>query len=171
VEDIVIPDKSIAVRPFWNESTEKENEFFVNGMTEDIRNMLSKISDLRVVSRGSVEKYRDPKYTTKYIARDLNVIYVLEGTAQRIVNQVKIHVQLILAENDDHVWDTAYIEDIKDVIQVFNLQSQIAQSVAKAFNGITQIYYENYRGFRENFNILDSISGCSEKYIWISVSL
>jgi TolB-like protein/Flp pilus assembly protein TadD len=136
VEDLVMLDKSIAVRPFWNESTEKENEFFVNGMTEDIRNLLSKIADLRVHSRGSVEKYRDPKYSTTDIARDLNVTYILEGTAQRIVNQVKIHVQLILAETDDHLWDTSYIEDIKDVKQVFDIQNQIAQSVAKEIKAI-----------------------------------
>ncbi len=120
VEDIV--EKSIAVRPFWNESIEKENEFFVNGMTEDIRINLSKIADLRVLSRGSVEKYRDTQYSTIDIARDLNVTYVLEGTAQRIENQVKIHVQLILAQNDDHIWENSYKEDIKDATQVFDIR-------------------------------------------------
>jgi TolB-like protein len=134
VEDIA--EKSIAVRPFWNESIEKENEFFVNGMTEDIRINLSKIADLRVLSRGSVEKYRDTQYSTIDIARDLNVTYVLEGTAQRIENQVKIHVQLILAQNDDHIWENSYKEDIKDATQVFDIQNQIAQSVAKEINAI-----------------------------------
>ena len=129
-------DKSIAVRPFWNESTDQENESFVNGMTEDIRNNLAKIADLRVLSRGSVEKYRDTDYSTLEIARDLNVSYVLEGTAQRIGNQVKIHVQLILAETDDHIWETSYREEIEDVKQVFDIQNQIAQSVALEIKAI-----------------------------------
>jgi len=131
-----IPDKSIAVRPFWNESTVQENESFVNGMTEDIRNNLAKIADLRVLSRGSVEKYRDTDYTTLDIARELNVSYVLEGTAQRIEDQVKIHVQLILAETDDHIWETSYREEIEDVKQVFDIQNQIAQSVAMKIKAI-----------------------------------
>jgi len=131
-----ILEKSIAVRPFWNESTEQENESFVNGMTEEIRINLSKIADLRVVSRGSVEKYRDTQYSTIDIAEELNVIYVLEGTAQRVENQVRIHVQLILAENDDHIWETSYTEEIKEVKQVFDIQSQIAQSVARQINAV-----------------------------------
>ncbi len=129
-------DKSIAVRPFWNESTEQENEFFVNGMTEDIRNNLAKIADLRVLSRGSVEKYRDIQYTTNDIANELEVTYVLEGTAQRIGNQVKIHVQLIMPEHEDHIWETTYREDIIDVKQIFDIQSQIAQSVANEIKAI-----------------------------------
>jgi len=129
-------EKSIAVRPFWNESTEQENEFFVNGMAEDIRNNLAKIADLRVLSRGSVEKYKDFQYSTIDIARALDVTYVLEGTAQRIGNQVKIHVQLILAEREDHIWETTYTEEIEDVKQVFDLQSQIAQSVAEEIKAI-----------------------------------
>jgi len=123
-------EKSIAVRPFWNESTDQENEFFVNGITEDIRNNLAKIADLRVLSRGSVEKYRDIQYSTTDIGKELEVTYVLEGTAQRIGNQVKIHVQLILAEQEDHIWEDTYRENIEDVTKVFDIQNQIAQSVA-----------------------------------------
>ena len=122
-------EKSIAVRPFWNESADKENEYFVNGMTEDIRNHLAKVAGISVRSRGSVEKYRDTQYTTLDIARDLKVTYVLEGTTQRLGNQIKIHAQLILAENDDHIWESTYREDNNDVKQVFNIQSQIAQSI------------------------------------------
>ncbi|MCK5699730.1 MAG: tetratricopeptide repeat protein, partial [Cyclobacteriaceae bacterium] len=131
-----LPDKSIAVRPFWNESTDQKNESFVIGMTEDIRNNLAKIADLRVQSRGSVEKYRDTDYTTLDIARDLNVSYILEGTAQRIEDQVKINVQLILAETDDHVWEASYREEIADVKQVFDIQNQIAQAVATEIKAI-----------------------------------
>ena len=135
-KESLIPEKSIAVRPFWNESANEENEFFVNGMTEDIRINLAKIADLRVLSRGSVEKYRNTEYSTLDIARDLNVSYILEGTAQRIGNQVKIHVQLILAESDDHIWETSYREEISEVKQVFDIQNQIAQSVAKEIMAI-----------------------------------
>jgi TolB-like protein len=131
-----VPEKSIAVRPFWNESTDQENEFFVNGMTEDIRINLARIADLRVLSRGSVEKYRDTDYSTMDLARDLQVSYVLEGTAQRIGNQIKIHVQLIHAETDNHIWETSYREEIADVKQVFDIQNQIAQLVAAEIEAI-----------------------------------
>jgi TolB-like protein/Tfp pilus assembly protein PilF len=133
-------EKSIAVRPFWNESTNKENEYFVNGMTEDIRNNLAKVAGISVRSRGSVEKYRDTKFTTQDIAKDLKVTYVLEGTAQRLGTEVKIHVQLILAENDDHIWETTYREDINDVKQVFDIQSQIAQSIGDELEVIITPY-------------------------------
>jgi TolB-like protein len=129
-------EKSVAVRPFWNESTNQENEFFVNGMTEEIRNNLAKIADLRVLSRGSVEKYRDSNYTNKEIARELDVSYVLEGTVQRIGNQLMIHTQLILPETEDHIWEETYRKEISDIAVVFDIQSQIAQSVAKEIKAI-----------------------------------
>jgi class 3 adenylate cyclase/TolB-like protein/Tfp pilus assembly protein PilF len=124
-------EKSIAVRPFWNESAEKENEYFVNGITEDIRNNLAKISGVRVISRGSMEKYRSTNLTTKEIARELDVVYILEGTVQKLDDQVKIHAQLILAEDDDHAWERSFVRDLSKVNEVYEIQSQIAQSVAE----------------------------------------
>jgi len=123
-------EKSIAVRPFWNESAEQENEYFVNGMTEDIRNKLVEISELRVISRGSMEKYRQTNLSTTQIANELDVNYLLEGTVQKLGNQVKIHVQLISAEDDDHLWEETYERDMSDVKEVFKIQYDIANSIA-----------------------------------------
>ena len=122
-------EKSIAVRPFWNESAHQENEYFVNGMTEDIRNNLVKISDIRVISRGSMEKYRTTNQSTKEIAQELDVRYLLEGTVQKLGNQVKIHAQLIFAEVEDHFWEDTYILDLSNVTEVFTLQSNIARKL------------------------------------------
>lgn len=124
-------EKSIAVRPFWNESADKQNEYFVNGVTEDIRNNLAKISGVKVISRGSMEKYRNTDLTTKEIAKELDVVYILEGTVQKLDDQVKIHAQLILAEEDDHVWERSFVRDLSEVTEVYEIQSQIAQSVAE----------------------------------------
>jgi hypothetical protein len=90
-------DKSIAVKPFWNESNDTTNIYFVNGMMEDIRNNLFKISNLRVVSRTTMEKYRDTDMSSYEIVKKENVSYLLEGSVQKLGNQVKIHAQLILA--------------------------------------------------------------------------
>jgi TolB-like protein/AraC-like DNA-binding protein len=124
-------EKSIAIRTFWNESSEAENEYFVNGMVEDIRNNLAKISDLRVISRGSMEKYRETNLTTKEIASELDINYILEGTAQKIGNVVKIHAQLISANNDNHIWEKTYERDISDIKEYFSVQSNIAMDIAK----------------------------------------
>ena len=120
-------EKSIAVMPFDNESADKENEYFVNGMMEDIRNNLSKIGDLRVISKTSTEKYRETNLLTKEIAEELGVNYLLEGTVQKQGNLVKIHAQLIDTKTDDHIWTETYQRDISEV---FKVQTEIAQSIA-----------------------------------------
>jgi TolB-like protein/class 3 adenylate cyclase len=127
----ITKEKSIAVRPFWNESIDPENEPFVNGITEDIRNNLAKISDLRVISRGSMEKYRDTNLPTSDIAEEVNVSFLLEGTVQRYGTQVKIHAQLIDAELDDHIWEETFERDISDIKEIFKLQGEIAQIIAE----------------------------------------
>ena len=124
-------ERSIAVLPFDNESSEQENEYFVNGMTEDIRNNISKISGLRVVSKTSSEKYGDTGLSTIEIGQELEVNYILEGTAQKIGSQVKIHAQLINTETDGHVWNQTYLRDIsEDFTELFEIQSEIAENVA-----------------------------------------
>ena len=120
-------DKSIAVLPFDNESSDEENQYFVNGMMEDIRNNLSKIADLRVISKTSTEKYRGTTMLSKDIARELDVAFLMEGTVQKIGNRVKIHAQLIHAETDNHLWAETYTREMQDV---FSLQSEIAQIIA-----------------------------------------
>lgn len=120
-------ERSIAVLPFKNSSAEAENQYFVNGMMEDIRNNLALIGELRVISKTSTEKYRNTGLSSKEIAQELNVKYLLEGTVQKQGNQVKIHAQLIEAETDDHIWVNTFTEEINDV---FKMQSQIAESIA-----------------------------------------
>jgi len=124
-------DKSIAVKPFWNESNDTTNMYFVNGMMEDIRNNLSKISDLRVISRTTMEKYRETKLTASEIAKEVGVSYLLEGSVQKMGNQVKIHAQLINAEEDDHVWQDTYTKDIGDIKMYFEIQSEISKTIAE----------------------------------------
>ena len=131
---IVEVDKSIAVMPFDNESADDDNIYFVNGMMEDIRNNLSKIGDIRVISKTSTEKYRDTNLSTSEIGKELNVSYLLEGTVQKLGNQVKIHAQLISVENDDHIWQDTYERDISDVTKVFKVQSDIAKIIASELN-------------------------------------
>ena len=129
--EVVEIDKSIAVKPFRNLSTDKDNEHWVNGMMEDIRNNLAKIPELRVVSATTMEKYRDTKMTTKEISSEVEVSYLLEGSVQKVGDQLKIHAQLILAGIDDHIWQDTYIKDVSDVAEVFKIQSDIAQTIAK----------------------------------------
>jgi len=123
-------EKSIAVLPFDNESAEKENIYFVNGMMEDIRNHLSKIEELQVSSKTSTERYRETDLLSGEIGKELGVNYLLEGTVQKQGNQVKIHAQLIEAESDNHIWSDTYVRDIADVNEVFNIQSDIALIIA-----------------------------------------
>lgn len=121
-------EKSIAVMPFDNESSDEENIYFVNGMMEDVRNNLSKVGDLRVISKTSTEKYRESNQSISEIARELDVNFVLEGTVTKIGNKVKIHAQLIDAETDDHIWVDTYNRALNDV---FKVQSEIAQIIAR----------------------------------------
>lgn len=126
-QPVIEKEKSIAVMPFDNESDDRQNEYFVNGMMEDIRNNLSKIGNLRVISKTSTEKYRETDLSTMEIAKELGVSYLLEGTIQKQGNQVKIHAQLIVAEIDDHIWTETYLRDLSEV---FKVQAEIARMIA-----------------------------------------
>jgi len=126
-------ERSIAVLPFDNESANESNIYFVNGMMEDIRNNLAKIGDLRVISKTSVEKYRNTTMSVKEIAEELDVKFLLEGTVLKEGNRVKIHAQLISPENDDHIWTETYL---KDLVDIFEVQSEIAQNIAKNLHAI-----------------------------------
>jgi len=128
-------EKSIAVLPFDNEGRDETNTYFVNGMMEDIRNHLSKIGDLRVISKTSTDKYKQTNLSTGEIAKELKVNYLLEGSVQKQGDQVKIHAQLIEAQLDDHIWAETYIRELDDV---FKIQSDIAKAIAEELKaGIT----------------------------------
>lgn len=121
--------KSIAVLPFKNLSSDSNNLYFVNGLMESTLNNLQKIEDLRVISRTSVEKYRDTDKTISEIAEELNVKYLIEGSGQRIDNQVLLNIQLIDASNDTPIWAEQYNHKTEDI---FSIQNVVAKKIAEA---------------------------------------
>jgi TolB-like protein/class 3 adenylate cyclase/Tfp pilus assembly protein PilF len=121
-------NKSIAVLPFKNLSGSDDNRYFSDGVMEAILNNLSRIRDLKVVSRTSVEKYRNLNMSIRDIARELEVANILEGSVQRVGDEVRITAQLISAENDEHIWADNYDRRLTDI---FSIQSEIAQTIAE----------------------------------------
>jgi TolB-like protein/Tfp pilus assembly protein PilF len=122
-------DKSIAVLPFENLSNEKENAYFADGIQDDILTNLSKIGDLKVISRTSVMQYRGKPTSVREIGKALGVSNILEGSVRRSGNKVRINVQLIDANTDEHLWANDYDRDVTDV---FAIQSDLAQRIAEA---------------------------------------
>jgi TolB-like protein/Tfp pilus assembly protein PilF len=122
-------DKSIAVLPFENLSDEKENAYFADGIQDDLLTNLSKIGDLRVISRTSVMQYRGRPTNLRDIGKALGVSSILEGSVRRSGNRVRVNVQLIDANTDEHLWANDYDRDVTDV---FALQSDLAREIANA---------------------------------------
>jgi len=123
-------EKSIAVLPFQSLSDEKENAYFADGIQDDILTNLSKIGDLKVISRMSVMSYRgDALRNAREIGKALGVGTLLEGSVRRIGNRVRVNVQLIDASNDEHIWAEDYDRDLTDV---FAIQTDLAQKIASA---------------------------------------
>jgi TolB-like protein len=123
-------DKSIAVLPFQNLSDQKENAYFADGIQDDILTNLSKIGDLKVISRMSVMSYRgDGVRNAREIGKALGVGALLEGSVRRSGNRVRVSVQLINADNDEHIWAEDYDRDLTDV---FAIQTDLAQKIASA---------------------------------------
>ena len=123
-------EKSIAVLPFQSLSDEKENAYFADGMQDDILTNLSKIGDLKVISRMSVMSYRgDAVRNAREIGKALGVATLLEGSVRRVGNRVRVNVQLINANNDEHIWAEDYDRDLTDV---FAIQTDLAQKIASA---------------------------------------
>jgi TolB-like protein/Tfp pilus assembly protein PilF len=120
-------DKSIAVLPFENLSDEKENAYFADGIQDDVLTNLSKIGDLKVISRTSVMPYRGKGSNVREIGKALGVATILEGSVRRIGNRVRVNVQLISAENDEHIWAEDYDRELTDV---FAIQTDLAQKIA-----------------------------------------
>jgi TolB-like protein len=124
-------EKSIAVLPFINDSPDKENAYFINGIMDEILNNLQKIKDFRVLSRPSVEQYRgETKLTITEIAKKLNVNYIVDGRGQKYGNKIVLRIQLIAANNEKYLWGKSYEQEIHETNDIINMQSQIAQSIA-----------------------------------------
>src|SRR6266498_5180214 len=121
-------DKSIAVLPFENLSDEKENAYFADGIQDDVLTNLSKIGDLKVISRTSVMPYRGKTSNIREIGKALGVSNILEGSVRRSGNKVRVNVQLINASNDEHLWAEDYDRDLTDV---FAIQTDLAQKIVR----------------------------------------
>jgi TolB-like protein/class 3 adenylate cyclase len=124
-------DKSIAVLPFVNMSTDKENEYFSDGMTEEITTQLSKIADLKVIARTSAMLFKGSKKSIKEIAQELGVSAILEGSVQKAGNSIRITAQLIDASSQEHIWADKFDREFKNI---FDIQSEVAQAIAYQLN-------------------------------------
>jgi adenylate cyclase len=123
-----VPEKSIAVLPFENLSSDKENAYFTDGVQDEILTDLAKIADLKVISRSSVMHYKSGvERNLRKIGEELGVVHLLEGSVQRAANKVRVNAQLIDARSDAHLWAQTYDRDLADV---FAIQSEIAKAIA-----------------------------------------
>ena len=122
-----VPEKSIAVLPFENLSRDPDNAYFAEGMQDEILARLSKIADLKVISRTSTQKYKSAPDNLREIAKQLGVANVLEGSVQKAADQVRVNVQLINALNDAHLWGDIYDRKLTDI---FAVESDIATTIA-----------------------------------------
>jgi len=124
-----VPKKSIAVLPFENLSEDKANEYFADGIQEEILTRLSRIGDLKVISRTSTQRYKNRAEQLPDIAKQLAVANILEGSVRKAGDKVRVHVQLIDAENDMHLWAERYDRQLDDI---FAVESDIAAKIADA---------------------------------------
>ena len=124
-----INPRSIAVLPFANLSADKDNAYFAEGIQDEILTKLSKIADLRVISRTSTQRYASSPGNLPEIARALGVANIVEGSVQKIGNAVRINVQLIRADTDEHLWAEIYDRQLVDI---FAIQSEVTTAIASA---------------------------------------
>src|SRR5947209_2355451 len=122
-----VPEKSIAVLPFENRSEEKANAYFADGIQDEILTRLSKIADLKVISRTSTQHYKSAPENLPEIARQLGVAHVLEGSVQKSGDAVRVNVQLIKAANDSHLWANTFDRKLTDI---FSVESEVAKAIA-----------------------------------------
>jgi TolB-like protein len=122
-----IPEKSIAVLPFENLSEDKANAYFADGIQDEILTRLSKIADLKVISRTSTQHYKSAPDNLREIAKQLEVAHILEGSVQKSGDAVRVNVQLIKAANDSHLWADTFDRKLTDI---FSVESEVAKSIA-----------------------------------------
>jgi TolB-like protein/class 3 adenylate cyclase len=122
-----IPEKSIAVLPFENHSRDPDNAYFADGIQDEILTLLSKIADLKVISRTSTQHYKSAPENLPEIAKQLGVANVLEGSVQKSGDAVRVNVQLIKAANDSHLWADTFDRKLTDI---FSVESEVAKAIA-----------------------------------------
>src|SRR5216110_1181208 len=123
----IISEKSIAVLPFENRSEDKANAYFADGIQDEILTRLSKIADLKVISRTSTQPYKSAPKNLPEIARQLGVAHILEGSVQKSSDAVRVNVQLIKAANDSHLWADTFDRKLTDI---FSVESEVAKAIA-----------------------------------------
>jgi TolB-like protein/class 3 adenylate cyclase/Flp pilus assembly protein TadD/rhodanese-related sulfurtransferase len=144
-----LPDKpSIAVLPFTNMSDDKQQEYFADGMTEDLITDISKVSGLFVIARNSVFTYKGKAVKVRQVAEELGVRYVLEGSVRRVSNQVRINAQLIDATTGGHIWADRYDGSLDDV---FTMQDKITRNIVDALS-VTLTSQDNENQITESIN-------------------
>jgi TolB-like protein/tetratricopeptide (TPR) repeat protein/class 3 adenylate cyclase len=122
-----IPEKSIAVLPFENRSEDKANAYFADGIQDEILTRLSKIADLKVISRTSTQHYKSAPGNLREIAKQLGVAHVVEGSVQKSGDAVRVNVQLIKAANDSHLWADTFDRKLTDI---FSVETEVAKTIA-----------------------------------------
>ena len=123
------PEKSIAVLPFENLSPDPDNAYFADGIQDEILTRLAKIADLRVISRTSTSRYQGKPANLREIAKQLRVANILEGSVQKVADQVRVNVQLVNAQTDSHLWAETYDRKLTDI---FGVESEIAKGIAES---------------------------------------
>jgi serine/threonine protein kinase/TolB-like protein len=123
----IVPEKSIAVLPFENRSEDKANAYFADGIHDEISTRLSKIADLKVISRTSTQHYKSAPENLREIARQLGVAHIVEGSVQKSGDAVRVNVQLIKAANDSHLWADSFDRKLTDI---FSVETEVARAVA-----------------------------------------
>jgi TolB-like protein/Tfp pilus assembly protein PilF len=122
-----VPEKSIAVLPFENRSEDKANAYFADGIQDEILTRLSKIADLKVISRTSTQHYKSAPENLPEIGRQLGVAHILEGSVQKSGDAVRVNVQLIKAATDSHLWADTFDRKLTDI---FSVESEVAKAIA-----------------------------------------
>src|SRR6266498_3517307 len=125
--ELPVPEKSIAVLPFENRSEDKANAYFAEGIQDEILTRLSKIADLKVISRTSTQRYKSAPENLRQIARQLGVAHILEGSVQKSGDIVRVNVQLIKAASDSQLWADTFDRKLTDI---FSVESDVAKAIA-----------------------------------------
>jgi TolB-like protein len=123
------PEKSIAVLPFENLSRDPDNSYFADGIQDEILTRLAKIADLKVISRTSTQRYQSKPANLSLVARQLGAANILEGSVQKVADQVRVNVQLINAQTDSHMWAETYDRKLSDILGV---ESEVAKGIAES---------------------------------------
>src|SRR5438552_2482065 len=142
-------EKSIAVLPFENLSDDKTNAYFATGIQDEIMTRLAKIADLKVISRTSTQQYQSKPGNLSQIAKQLGVAHVLEGSVQKVGDQVRVNVQLIRADHDSHLWAETYDRKLTDI---FGVEGDIAKSIAQALQAKLSGHEEQAFGAKPTSN-------------------